>query len=134
MSNYRIMETNNFGDAIFYRAACHCTDEKCDLHLELEIDNELHMILMNIYKDLWFEEYWGTNNWFEEKWKRIKGALRLLFVGRLKISDTFIFGDVTQIRNFLDVLHGGMEQLEKNIKNDDKLLPQLKKELLTGRR
>lgn len=106
------MEINDFGDAIFYRASCHCTDKRCDMDLELELDKEFDMINLGIYEDLYYEPHWKTDNWFINKWYRITGALRLLFVGRIKVENFFIFEGEEQINDFVDTLKNGMKQLQ----------------------
>ena len=50
----KIMKLDEYEDAIFYRAACACTDSRCDLNLELELDEELDMIFLNMYEDLYY--------------------------------------------------------------------------------
>ena len=110
----KIMKLDEYENAIFYRAACSCTDSRCDLSLELEMDEEINMIFLNIYEDLYYASYWETDNWFIDKWYRIKGALQLLFTGRIKIGDTFIFRGVDQINDFLIALEKGIEQLKIN--------------------
>lgn len=116
----KIMKLNEFEDAIFYRAACGCTDSRCDLALELEIEKDINMIFLNMYKDLYYAPYWKTDNWFINKWYRITGALRLLFVGRIKVEDTFIFQEEEQINDFVNTIKQGMEQLKKNMAKEKK--------------
>jgi len=115
------METNNFGDAIFYRASCSCSDKQCDLELELELDKEINMINLNIYEDLYYSSYWKTDNWFADKWYRIKASLRLLFTGEIKVEGSFMFEGEEHINDFLKTLKQGMAQLktERAKKNED---------------
>lgn len=114
------MLLDEYEGAIYYRAACSCTDPQCDLSLELEIDANLdNMIFLNMYEDLYYASYWKSDNWFVEKWYRIKGAVKLLFTGRIKVENSFIFQGEDQINDFLKALKQGMKQLQKE-KTDEK--------------
>jgi hypothetical protein len=115
----KIMKLSEYEDAIYYRAACACTDPQCDLSLELEIDKEFDMIFLNMYEDLYYASYWKSDNWFIDKWYRIKGAVKLLFTGRIKVENSFIFQGEDQINDFLSALKQGMEQLKINKKNKE---------------
>jgi hypothetical protein len=113
-----------------------CGSEACDLTLELEIDKELRMINMNFYKDLYYCSYWGDPKdrstlkllygrifkkeppdllieLLSDLWLRIKGAVRLLLTGRIKVSESFIFGNDKQIDSFIKALDEGKAALTK---------------------
>ena len=104
--------------------------------LELEIDKELQMVNMNFYKDLYYCSYWGDpkhrstlkllyGRIFKKEppdlliellsdfWLRIKGAIRLLLTGRIKVSESFIFGSDKQIDSFIKALDEGKATLTK---------------------
>lgn len=105
------MELHKFGDAIYYRAACSCGDDKCDLTLELEKDKKCGMIFLNMYKNLYWSSHWQSDNFFKNMWIRVKAALKMLFIGYVKIEESFIFKGDEQIDAFLNALKEGREYL-----------------------
>ena len=111
MTEKRIMELHKFGDAIYYRAACSCGDDKCDLTLELEKDKKCGMIFLNMYKNLYWSSHWQSDNFFKNMWIRVKAALKMLFIGYVKIEESFIFKGDEQIDAFLNALKEGREYL-----------------------
>ena len=114
MINNRIMKLNEFEDAIYYRAACDCSSSECDLTLELELDKEFDIIFLNLYKDLYWASYWDDGDkWYKNLWLRIKGALRILFTGSIKVQETFVFKGKDHIQPFIDALQTGMEKLDE---------------------
>ena len=115
-NNFRIMKTHNFDDAKFYRAACSCTDERCDMTLILEIDEEIEDITLQLHRDLCYADNWNADHWYERLWYRIKGTLRLLFTGRIEVDDYFMFQGKNQIESFLNALKEGMDELEEKKK------------------
>lgn len=113
MTEKRIMKLYEFGDSVYYRAACSCGDSKCDLTLELEKEKDIDMIFLNMYKNLYWSSHWKSDNFFKNKWIRIKAAFRMLFTGYIKIEETFMFKGDEQIDAFLDTLKEGREYLNK---------------------
>lgn len=118
----KIMELDEYEDAIFYRASCSCGDQRQDTSLYLELDRETDMIYLHLFSEVYYSSYW-TDNWFIDKWYRIKDALRLIFTGKIKIENTFLFEGEEQIKDFINMLQIGIEKLktqnekEKNEKN-----------------
>ena len=115
-TSFRVMTTHEFDDAVFYRASCACTDKRCDLHLSLERDKEFNTISLELNDDMYYYSFqWIENpSWFLDKWYRIKGAIRILFTGRIKINNSFIFQGEDHIQDFLNALNSGMEKFKKN--------------------
>ena len=107
------MKIDEFKDSITYRASCDCTSQDCDMTLDLEVDRKCKMILLSIYKDLHWSSSWGANdNWFLDKWIRIKTSIKMLFTGHVEVQESFIMRD-TQIDDFVKALKDGKEKLEK---------------------
>ncbi len=117
--SFRIMKTNEYGDATFYRASCHCTDPECDIALELEIVPDFDHINLNFYEDMIYASYWNSSNWFSDKWIRIKGAVRLLLTGKIKLENSFVFEGQQHIEAFLEALTDGLKELvdKKKVEN-----------------
>lgn len=108
------MTLGEFSDTIFFRAACHCNSEDCDMTLILEKDKEVHDITLSLHKDLHFAAHWNDDRkWYKNIWLRIKGALRILFTGHVKLEDYFLFGSKKQIQDFIKALESGMEILDE---------------------
>ena len=119
MKMLRIMTTNEFLEendprpAIFYRAACDCTFEEHDLSMELSLDDEYDLMYLTLWKNLDYASYYKSNNWFQDKWLRIKTATKLLFTGRIKIDTEFIFGGEKHINDFIKALEYGKKEIRK---------------------
>lgn len=100
-------------NSIFYRIACDCTDEQCDLTLELEIDANYKAVYLNLYKKLIASAHWGYNSrwgWFD--WVRviknkIQMCYRIITKGYIEVSESFIIKDEEQIKGFIDALNEG---------------------------
>ena len=107
------MKVHEFDDAIYYRVSCSCGDQDCDLTLELERDKDCDMISLNMYKKLYWSSHWQSDNFFKNMWIRIKGALKMLFVGYVKVEESFIFEGDEQINAFLDALKEGRDYLKE---------------------
>ena len=120
---FRIMKINEFNDAIFYKASCWCTDDSDNMVLELEMDKELNCINLNIYQKLTYASYWYIKSnrfiWFIDKWRRIKGAIKLLLTGEIKVEGNFTFEGGKHIEDFLDCLNKGMIELKEKNKGND---------------
>jgi hypothetical protein len=111
MTEKRVMKLNEFEDAIYYRASCSCGEPKCDLTIELEKGKDVDMIFLNMYKTLYWSSHWQSDNFFETMWIRIKGALKMLFIGYVRVEESFIFQGDDQIDAFLDALKEGRDYL-----------------------
>jgi len=108
----RVMKLNEFENSVWYRAACSCGDERCDLTLELEKDEEISsMIFLNMYKNLYWSSHWKSDNKLFNLWLRIKVAAKVLFTGYIKIEESFIFKGEEQIDDFMDALKEGRDYL-----------------------
>jgi hypothetical protein len=110
--SYRIMKTNEFKDAVFYRIACDCGSPDHDMGLEIEFD-EYPMMTLHIYKDLEASTYWGQPNWFQRQWKKIKFSLRLFFTGYIKVQEELLIQDEEHIDSLIQALQEGKEILKK---------------------
>jgi len=113
MTSFRIMQTEDFGDSVFYRATCACGIDDHDLALILEFDEDLpDMVTLVMFKDLVYASYWEDSLWGRFK-KRILGTLRMLFTGYIKVEESFIFQGERQIDEFINALQEGMEKIKK---------------------
>jgi hypothetical protein len=109
-----VMLTDEFENDIFYTVACHCGAKECSLELELEHDTKINDITLRIYTDLQWRAYWGTNNIFQEFWKRITGACRMFFTGKIKVYDELLIQNQEHMQSFIDALKEGKQKLETN--------------------
>ena len=114
-TSYRTCVLHNFKDAVVYKAECACGSDEDALILELEVDGGLMYLTM--YKDLACCSYWDCDNWFAEKWKRIKIATRMLFTGYIEVQECFIFDSEEHIDGFIQALTEGKERLKEGMKD-----------------
>lgn len=119
--SYRIMKTDDWSNipsepSIRYRASCDCTDKRCDMDLELSIDEDFPQLHLTLEKDLVWNDYYGFDMWLYRMWRRIKASLRVLFIGKIEVSETFIFGDKDHIGEFIEALEQGINKIDNKIK------------------
>jgi len=114
MIQKNVMKTNEFKDSIYYRAACSCGSKEDDVTIEFERDEEIpSMIFLNFYKNIGWCSHWGTLNWFERVWKRIKCSMVMLFTGYVELEESFILSK-DNIEPFIKALIEGEEYLKRN--------------------
>lgn len=111
MIEKNVMQLYEYKDMIVYRVSCECGSKECDMTLELEKDHD--MIFLNIYKNLHLDTSWEERNFFKGLWLRIKYALKILFVGRVTVEESFIMKE-NQINGFIKALEEGKAKLEKS--------------------
>ena len=129
-TSYRIMRTEEFDDAIFYRAGCDCGNQDHDIVLELERDEDMpDTILLNIYTDMeWCSYFIGEYapdfddklmrvwNILKRLWYKLKAVYRILIKDHIKVEHTFIFRGELQIRSFIKALEDGIEKINEEQK------------------
>ena len=114
------MKTAEFLDSkepvIFYKANCGCAGG-CDVTIELAYDREIEDVTMSIWQKLVYCSWWGIDPcarfyWFRDMWHRIKGAIKLLWTGRIRVEEAFLFSDPEQIDAFLAAMKEGREKIK----------------------
>lgn len=118
-TSFRISKTFQFGeDDIFYRADCGCGCKDCGLELELELqldegDEKLdNYFCLNIFQDTHYFDWSNGDEWYRRCWSRIKTILRVLFIGKIKLSSEFIFRGEKQVKAFITALEEGSKMIE----------------------
>lgn len=103
-ASYRIMQTHDFDDCLFYRIACDCTDENHDVEVEVEFD-KYGFLWVFLRGHLIVADWWNHYGFFGTIWKRIKLTLRLLFTGWFEINGEFLLLDENHIDSIISFLH-----------------------------
>ena len=103
-------ETKN---TVWYRVACGCGSRRCDLYMDFEYDRELNMCFLHFYKNMYWPGYWGADHWWEKLWLRVKGSLRLLVTGYMKVEEEMTFRDFEHVRGFIVALEEGCEKMRE---------------------
>jgi len=121
----KIAKVMEFDDSIYYRAMCACGSDDCGLTLELEYNHGLNDVVLNVYTRLVYCSWFGISPvdkfyWFKDMWSRIKGALKLLFTGRIQLEESFLFNEIKQIDDFITALKEGREKIENTSKKQAK--------------
>ena len=111
MIEKNVMQLYEYEDMIVYRISCECGSPRCDMSLELEKYHD--MIFLNLSKKLYIDTSWEERNLFKGIWLRIKYALKILFIGRITVSESFIMKE-NQINGFIKALEEGKSKLEKS--------------------
>jgi hypothetical protein len=111
---YRVMRTNEFGDAVYYRVCCDCGDEDCDLTLEFEYDKNINYVTLTIYKNLHASAHWGCCwnhfDFIRVFWNKIKLMSSILFKGYIEVCEGTLLKDPEHIDNFIKALEEGRER------------------------
>jgi len=76
----------------------------------MEVDEEYDMVILSIYKDLLWNSYY-KDNWFKDKWRKIKTCFRLVFIGYIKVDEVFIMRG-HQIDDFIDAMINAKQKLD----------------------
>jgi hypothetical protein len=114
MISNKVMKTEEFDDAIYYRLPCSCGSKDHDITLEFEHDEEIpEMVFLNMYMNLAWSSYWGDTNFFQIIWRKIKTALRIIFVGYIQLEESFILKGEDHIDAFIEALEEGKQLMKK---------------------
>ena len=93
-----VMEINSG----IYKIGCSCGSSDCDLMLIVDSES------INIYSDLNWSSYTYSDSLILEKiysmWNRIKTAIKILILGRFKLSSELIIIDEEHAKNIAEVL------------------------------
>lgn len=132
MISNRIMKTDEFDDAIFYKAECSCGGHTHSLELSFDEkdkwDNDISLVFYvpvepqssfdNSYyykkesKKFYEHWYWSIKlNWWEPLINRIKYAYLILIRGWFEWETSFVFGNEKQISSYIDALIEGRDKL-----------------------
>jgi hypothetical protein len=118
MISNKVMKTEEFDDAIYYRLPCSCGSKDHDITLEFEHDEEIpEMVFLNVYMNLVWSSYWGDTNFFQIIWRKIKTALRIIFVGHIELEESFILKGEDHIDAFIEALNEGKRLMQKKGKS-----------------
>lgn len=93
----KLMKINEYDDALYYRVACDCASEEHDMSIWAESIGtvgyyEIRMsstMCANAYRSR-FSSRWLR--WLDGPVNRVAIALRVLFTGRVELSQEFILG------------------------------------------
>ena len=89
-----VMKIGEYEDAVFYRVMCDCRDYEHDVRIEIEHDDFNYLTLRFYVTIVW--NWWadkGLWGWVENKWRRFKAAIRLLFTGWIDLEADFLLKD-----------------------------------------
>lgn len=116
MISDRVMKTEEFDDSVYYRIACGCGSDEHDTTIEFEYDKDIpSMVFINFYKKLIWSSHWD-GNFITRFWRRIIGALKILFLGYIEVEESMILRDKEHIDGFIEALNEGREYLEGTAK------------------
>lgn len=103
---------------VVYKTTCKCWHPEHDLVVELELEEDMNTISAMFYVNCTLETRWGPGTWLSRFWLRIKNCLRLLFCGKIKMDQEFIFRGEDHINGFCDALRDGINKLSNEKKNN----------------
>jgi hypothetical protein len=108
-----ILNENN--DWIYSRTICDCTDNRCDVDIDLNIGKDGYVemgfqVQLNAMPDHRYNDPW-YNNLIAGPWWRIKTMFRALFFGNIE-TNHYIILNQKAFGEFRDSLEKGIKQLE----------------------
>jgi len=118
MISDRVMKSNEFNNAVYYKVECDCGSNDHMITIELEYDKDLADISMNFYTQVSWSSYWGNYNWFERIWKRITAATKIIFTGWIALEESFLIRGGDHLDTFIEALEEGKRKLD-NKRNKD---------------
>jgi hypothetical protein len=117
------MKIDEFKDSIYYRIACGCGSNDHDTTIEFEYDKDLPgMVFINFHKKLVWSSHYGTGNFITRFWKRITGALKILFLGYIEVEESLILRDKEHIDGFIEALEEGKRYIMESDRLDEELV------------
>lgn len=123
MISNKVMKLDEFKDSVYYRVACGCGSDEHGTTIEVEYDKDLPgMVFVNFYKRLVWSSHWGNYNIAERFWKRIKGALKILFLGYIEVEESLILRDKEHIDGFIEALEEGKQYIMESDRLDEELV------------
>ena len=99
--HYKVCRSHVFQDSLWYIIQCDCGDSRHSLQMEMEVDKD-GILWLHFYADTEYA-YYGDNI-IKRIWHRIKGALRLIFIGYIELQEEMVILDKEHIDNFIDAL------------------------------
>jgi hypothetical protein len=111
------MKTDEFKDAIYYKADCDCGSDNHIATIEIEYDKDFGDISLNFYKQVCWSSHWGNYNWFERIWKQIKASIKILFTGWIELEESFLIRGGDQLDAFIEALEEGKNKFKNGENN-----------------
>jgi len=98
---------------ISYAVHCDCgsTDHTCTMCFEANKDFGYSI---QFYYDLCYSGAFYDSNKLMALWRRIKDALRLIFIGYVELQGDFVICQPEHFDNFLEALKEGKQFMEKS--------------------
>ena len=114
----RILLLEDTDDFVRWRIPCFCDDSRHDWMFEIEYDKKWNDVIMYIYANVYTAEADYHQNWFIDKWrdisKRVRIALRVLFLGYAEYSCDLGFKSEQQIYDLADLLTSTVDKLAES--------------------
>lgn len=123
-----VMTFGAIGRSIFYRSACRCTSQECDITLEMEADKKFNLVSLYLYKTLKAsahyagpDGYWDYFDFIRVFINKIKMMWKILTAGYIEVDESFMFEGDNHIDEFLTALETGRRffiNKEEEVKNE----------------
>ena len=124
MNNY-LMKFEYLKDSIFYRLACDCTSQDCDLTIELEKDPRFGMVFLNMYKKLrasaHWGEFWDHCDFIRVFINKMKLCWCIMIHGFVEVSEGFVIKEPEHFDQFIAALIEGKQLLHQKNEEKEKL-------------
>ena len=111
MPDLRVMTIHEFEDSVYYRAACSCGSHEHEVTIEVEIDKDINMVSINFYKNIAWCSHWGSPNFFQRCWLKIKAVFKIIFTGYIELEEGFLMDSEEQIQDFINALEEGKKHV-----------------------
>ena len=109
--NLRTMKLDEIGDSVYYRIACQCGNQDCDLTLEMEYDKDFDAINVRMYKKLHASTHWGEGwtyfDFIRVLWNKIKMSSIVITKGYIEVVEETMIQGEEHIDSFIEALQQG---------------------------
>ena len=104
----KVCKLSEDSNSIAYTVRCDCGSKEhaCDIYFEASKEWGYSV---SFFYDVNYQAYSYNQNIFCEFWKRITGALRLLFVGYIELQGDLVIEQPEHFDNFIEALEEGRE-------------------------
>ena len=130
--SYKTMKLDEIGNSIYYRVACQCGSQDCDLVLELEYDKDFDCINIRMYKKLHASAHWGDYwdhfDFIRVLWNKIKMCSIVMTKGYVEITEETMIQGEEHIDSFISALQQGKRFIVGKEKEWQKFLELQKQE------
>ena len=111
MTSRNICQISDDNGSILYRAICSCVGNDCGHILALEYDSGVGAVILTIYADIHYTEYF-CQGWWQTLLRRLRTAWSIIVHARQdELCCEYVFGGKEHIRAYIQALEEGLAKV-----------------------